>query len=89
MTPSPWQASQRPPLTLKLNRPGIVAARACFGHLRKQFAQRREQSGVGRGIRARRATDGTLVDVDDAIDVFQASDLFNLGWLETSQPQVQ
>ncbi len=59
MTPSPWQASQRPPLTLKEGEP---------------FADRRERAGIGRGIRARGAADRRLVDVDDLVDMLQALD---------------
>src|SRR5690606_7069248 len=55
-----------------------IAAGAGLGHLREQLAQRREEPGVGGRIRARRAADGTLVDVDDAVDVFQALDGLDL-----------
>ena len=54
--------------------PGRVAARARFGHLREQLAQRREQAGVGRGIRARRAADRRLVDVDDLVEQVEPFD---------------
>ena len=54
---------------------GIVAARAAFRHGGEQLTQRREQPGVGRGVGAGRAADGTLIDVDHAIDMFQTFDL--------------
>ena len=61
-------------LDVEAEAPGVVAARARLGHRREQLAQRREQSGVGRGIGARRAADRALVDVDDAIDVLEPLD---------------
>ena len=72
--PSPWQASQRPPFTLKLKRPGLVAALARFGQHGEEFADRREDAGVGRGIRARRAADGRLIDLDHFVDLLGAFD---------------
>jgi hypothetical protein len=68
ITPSPWQASQRPPATLKLKRPGAVAALARRRHLGKQLADGREQAGVGGRVAARRAADRALVDVDDLVE---------------------
>ena len=49
----------------------VVAARAGLGHLGEQFAQRAEQPGVGGRVRARRAPDGALVDLDDAVDFLE------------------
>ncbi len=46
----------------------LVAARARFLGAGEQLADRREQAGVGRRIRARRAADRTLADIDHAID---------------------
>ena len=74
MTPSPWQASQRPPLTLKEKRPGLVAARLGFGQAGEPFADRREGAGIGRGVGARGAADRRLVDVDDLVDMLEALD---------------
>src|SRR5690606_27939857 len=65
-----------------------IAAGAGLGHLRKQLAQRREEPGVGGRIRARRAADGTLDDVDDAVDVFQALDGLDLWRIEAGESEV-
>ena len=40
-----------------------------FGH---QLAQRREQAGVGRGVAARCAANGRLIDVDHLVEKFQS-----------------
>ena len=56
-----------------------VAARARFRHLCEQFAQRREQSGVGRRIGTRRAADRRLVDVDDLVEQLDACPLRGSG----------
>ena len=74
MTPSPWQASQRPPLTLNEKRPGPIAARLGFGQAREPVADRREGAGIGRRVRARRAADRRLVDVDDLVEEFEPLD---------------
>ena len=74
MTPSPWQASQRPPLTLNEKRPGLVAARLGLGQPGEPLADRREGAGVGRRVGARRAADRRLVDVDHLVEVLQALD---------------
>ena len=63
-----------PALHVEAEAAGVVAARARFGHCGEQLAQRREQPGVRGRVRARRAADGTLVDVDDAIDVLEPLD---------------
>ena len=68
MTPSPWQASQRPPLTLNENRPGPEPARLGVGQHREQLADEREQPGVGRRVRPRRAADRRLIDLDHLVD---------------------
>ena len=52
----------------------LVAAQPRLGHGGEQLADRREQAGVGRRVRARRAADRRLVDVDDLVDVLQAVD---------------
>ena len=72
--PSPWQASQRPPFTLKLKRPGTIAAFARFGKHGVELADRSEDAGVSGGIRARSAADGRLVDLNDFVDVLDAGD---------------
>ena len=72
MRPSPWHASQRPPLTLNEKRPGTVAALARRLDLREELADRREETGVGRGIRARRPADRALVDADHLVEELDA-----------------
>jgi hypothetical protein len=52
----------------------LVAARTRFRHIRKNLADRREQSRVGRGVGARRAADRALIDFDDAVDVVESLD---------------
>src|SRR5690606_7384948 len=49
-----------------------VAARARFLRAGEQLAYRRKQPAVGRRVRARRAPDRALADVDDTIDQLQA-----------------
>src|SRR3954451_23898312 len=53
---------------------GFVAARFRLGKAGKPFADRREGTGIGRGVGAWRATDRRLVDVDDLVDVLEALD---------------
>src|SRR6476469_9695400 len=60
IVPSPAHASQRPPFTLKLNRP-------CW-------YPRIFDAGVRGRIRPRRATDRRLVDVDDLVERVGAVD---------------
>jgi hypothetical protein len=72
--PSPLHASQRPPLTLNENRPGPVAAHARLGRLREQVADQVEDAGVGGRVRARRAADRRLVNVDQLVEVLNALD---------------
>ena len=74
--PSPLHASQRPPLTLNENRPGLVPARLRFRHRREELADRREEPGVGRRVRARRAADRALVDLDHLVEVLDAVERF-------------
>ncbi len=49
----------------------LVAANARLRHLGEEFANAGEGIGVGRGIRARRAPNGRLVDIDDLIQVLE------------------
>ena len=70
--PSPWQASQRPPLHVERIAPRLVAARLRLRQRREQIANVREDAGVRRRVRARRAADRRLVDVDDLVDVLRA-----------------
>src|ERR1700720_2367937 len=52
----------------------LVAALARFREHGEEFADRREDAGVGRGIRARRAADGRLIDLDHLVDLCRAFD---------------
>ena len=54
--------------------PGLVAARARVGQAGVELAQEREDAGVRRRVRARRAADGRLVDRDDLVDVVEPLD---------------
>ena len=74
MTPSPWQASQRPPLTLNEKRPGPEAARLGVGEHREQLADEREQPRVGRRVGAWRSADRRLIDLDHLVDELDAFD---------------
>ena len=77
--PSPSQASQRPPLTLKLKRPAPVAAHlgvaACLAN---SDADVREHTGVRGRVGARCAPNGRLVDADDLVHPLHALDGFAL-----------
>ena len=53
---------------------GLVAAQPRFRHRREELADRREQAGVGRRVRARRAADRRLVDVDHLVELLEAGD---------------
>ena len=53
---------------------GLVAALARFRQHGVEIADGREEAGVGGGIRARRAADGGLIDLDHFIDVLEAFD---------------
>src|SRR3546814_8885257 len=55
-----------------------IPARARLRHLREQFAQRREQAGVGGRVRARGAADRRLVDVDHLRSEEHTSELQSL-----------
>src|SRR5262245_23188872 len=52
----------------------LVAARARLGRAGEKLAYRREEAGVGRRVRARRAPDRALVDVDHAVDGLETLD---------------
>ena len=72
MMPSPWQASQRPPLTLNEKRPGRVAAHPRLGNEREELANVVEGAGVGRRIAARRSADRRLIDHDELVELRRA-----------------
>src|SRR5882724_3611821 len=57
---------------VKTEAAGAVAALARFGKHGEEIADRRKHSGVRSGIRARRAADGSLIDLDDFIDLIGA-----------------
>ena len=52
-----------------------VAARARVGRRGEQVADVVEDAGIGRGVGARHAADGALVDADDLVEVLQALDV--------------
>src|SRR5690606_22256531 len=54
---------------------GRVAARARLLRRGEELADRREQPGIRGGVRARRAADRALADVDHAIDVLETFDV--------------
>ena len=54
--------------------PVRVAARLGVGRGGEQVADVVEQVGVGRGVGARRAPDGGLVDADDLVEILLALD---------------
>src|SRR4029453_19257952 len=58
-----------PALHIERESSRTIAALARFLHLREQLANRREETCVGRGIRARRAPDRALVDADHLVEV--------------------
>ena len=55
-------------LDVEAEAPRLVAAQPRLGHGGKQLAQRRPQPGVGCRVRARRAADRRLVDLDHLVD---------------------
>ena len=59
--------------------PRVVATRACFRRAGKQITNRREQAGVGRGVRARCASDRALINRHDFVEVFKPKDFFVRG----------
>ncbi len=69
--PRPSHASQRPPETLKLKRPGLKPAHLRFGQLGEQIADQVEQFDVRGRVRARRAADRRLVDVDRLVEMLE------------------
>src|SRR5690606_29090450 len=52
----------------------LVATLAALGQHGIKLAYRREDSGVGRRIRARRAPDRRLIDLDHLVDGFEPVD---------------
>src|SRR5580765_2989108 len=60
-----------PALDAEGEAPRLVAARLALGQPCEPLADRREGAGIGRRVRARRAADRRLVDVDDLVDVLE------------------
>src|SRR6266571_2126878 len=58
-----------PALHVEGKPPRAVPPELRFGEVREQLADRREQPRVGGGVGARRAPDGTLIDVDHLVDL--------------------
>src|SRR3569833_2411582 len=54
---------------------GAVTARTRFLRAGVQLADRREQTGVGGGIGARRTADRALIDVDDLVELLETDDV--------------
>ena len=52
----------------------LEAARLGLRHHREQLADEREHAGIGRRVRARRASDRRLIDLDDLVDQRDAVD---------------
>ena len=68
-------------LHVKAEPPRLIAAHTRLAHLTEQLADRIEHPRVGRGIRARRASDRLLIDVDDLVDMLKPLDLLVLAGL--------
>ena len=64
-----------PALHVKAEAPGAVAALARFRKHGEELANRREHTGISSGIRARRAADGRLIDLNHFVDLLGANDL--------------
>ncbi len=61
-----------PALDVEAEPPRLVAARLGFGQAGEPVADRGEGAGIGGGVRARRAPDRALVDVDDLVEMLEA-----------------
>src|SRR5208283_496335 len=61
-----------PAFHVEAEAPGTVTPLARFRQHGEKFADGREDAGVGGGIRARRAANGRLIDLDDFVDVLNA-----------------
>ncbi len=66
--PSPWHASQRPPLHVETETSRFVAALPRFRQHGVEIANGRERLRVGGRIGARRAPDRRLIDFNDFVD---------------------
>ena len=63
-----------PALHVEGEAPGAVAAHLRLGQLGEELADRREEPRVGRRVRARRAPDRRLVDVDHLVELIEPLD---------------
>jgi len=63
-------------LDVKAEAPRPVAAFARHRYAGVKLADRRKEAGVGRRVRARRAADRALVDIDDLVEMRQPMDRF-------------
>jgi len=63
-----------PALDIEAEAARVIAAGARLGHCGEQLADDREQPGVGRRVRARRAADRILVDLDHPLEALEAID---------------
>src|SRR5262249_11544735 len=59
---------------------GTVASHFGIGELGKELPDRREETGVRGRVRSRRAADGTLVDIDDLVDLVEPLDCRMRAW---------
>ncbi len=63
-----------PALHVEREAVALVAARLCVGRGGEHVADEIEQAGIGGGVRARRASDGRLVDGDNLVQLLHAVD---------------
>jgi hypothetical protein len=68
MVPSPEQFSQRPPFTLKLKAPRLVAPHFCFRGFGKKCANLVKNAGVGGRVGPGGAPDRGLVNVHNFVE---------------------
>ena len=63
-----------PPLHVETETPGLVATRSSLGGLCEKLSDRREETRIGRWVRARRPADGALIDIDDLVEMLETLD---------------
>ena len=68
-------------LHIEAEPPCLIPAHPRLAHLTEQVADRIEHARISRGIRARRAADRLLIDIDDLVDMLQSLDLLVLAGL--------
>ena len=59
----------------------LISTSPSLLRLGEEFSNRREETGISRGIRPRGSTDRTLVDSDDLIQVFKSYDVVLGLWI--------